>query len=132
MHGQRYAFKMSQLAEVMNPVKSWPIPLTPPCYTGAINFHGTIVAVMDLASFFGYVFTPGVEKIIVLDPNVASLGFLVERVERIVPAREVEFKDTDIYMASASLSLPEGDAILLDVDAIVSEAESRIIDSKLI
>lgn len=126
VHGQRHAVDLAYVAEVMNPVRSWPIPLAPPCYIGAINFHGAIVAVLDPAFFLGLAVTTHTEKIIVLDPSVAALGFAVERVIRIVPAEEVEFKKTDTYLASASLSLPDGDATLLDIDAIVREAESAI------
>jgi len=123
MHGRRYAFDLAQIAEVMDPAVCWPIPFVPPCYCGAINFHGAIVAVMDLAVFLGFDRCPGQGKIVVLDVNVASLGFLVESVERIVPEQEIEFsKAPDAPFASASLCLSEGDAMLLDIDAILLDA----------
>lgn len=123
-NGQQYAFDLAQVAEVMDPVISWPIPLAPPCYIGAINFHGAIVAVMDLADFMGLASCSELEKIIVLDLNVASLGFLVERVARIVSEQEIEIHEApDVRFAAASLSLPEGRATLLDIDAIIGEAE---------
>lgn len=126
MHGHRYAIDLAHVAEVMDPVMSWPIPLAPPCYIGAINFHGAIVAVMNLTVFLGHVASTELEKIIVLDSNVASLGFLVERVARIAPAEEVAFNETDAYLASASLALSDGNATLLDIEAIVREAEITI------
>jgi len=127
MHGARYALDQVYVAEVMDPAVFWPIPLAPPCYRGAISFHGAIVAIMDLAAFSGLAPCPELEKIIVLNVKTASLGFLVERVARIIPEREVEMhKAPDVRFASASLCLPEGNAILLDVDAIVREAEISI------
>jgi hypothetical protein len=55
---------------------------------------------------------------------VASLGFLIERVVRIVPEQEIELHEApDVRFASALLSLPEGDATLLDIFAIIKEAE---------
>lgn len=127
MNGERYAFDLAHIAEVMDPAMSWPIPFAPPCYSGAINFHGVIVAVMDLAVFLGFDRSPGLEKVVVLDVNVASLGFLVERVARIVPEHEVEIhKAPAVRFASASLRLPEGDATLLDIDALVVEAEISV------
>lgn len=124
MHGQRYAFDLIHVAEVMDPPMIWPIPLAPPCYSGAINFHGAIVAIMDLAVFFGFARCPKLEKIIVLDLNVASLGFLIERVARIVSEMEIEIHESpDVRFASALLCLPEGNATLLDIDAIIVETE---------
>jgi chemotaxis signal transduction protein len=48
--GQRFALDLAQVAEVVEQPATWPIPLAPSCYRGAMNFHGTIVAVMDLGS----------------------------------------------------------------------------------
>ena len=53
LQGSRYAFDLAQVAEVCEPLPTWPVPGAPPCYAGAMNFHGTIVAVMDLAAFLG-------------------------------------------------------------------------------
>lgn len=124
MYGQQYAFDLAHVAEVMDPVASWPIPFAPLCYRGAINFHGAVVAVMDLAVFMGFPRCSGPEKIVVLDGKTASLGFLVERVTRIVPELEIKIHNApDVRFASALLCLPEGDATLLDIDAIIREAE---------
>lgn len=122
--GQRYAFNLAQIAEVMDPATSWPIPLAPACYVGAINFHGSIVAVMDLAVFLDFKHCSRPEKIIVLDVSVASLGFLVERLARIVSEHDIEFhKAPSTRFASALLRLPEGDATLLDIAEIISKTE---------
>lgn len=127
MHGKRYAFDLEYVAEIMDPALSYPIPFAPSCYCGAINFHGAIVAVIDLAFFLGFAPCPELEKLVVLDVSFASLGVLVERVERIVTENEVEFLDPpDEFFASALLRLPEGDATLLDLDAIISESENSI------
>jgi len=124
MHERCYAFDLVHVAEVMDPAMSWPIPFAPPCCNDAINFHGAIVAVMDLAVFLGFASCAKIEKIIVLNANVASLGFFIERVVRIVPEQEIQFhKAPDVRFASALLSLPEGDATLLDIFAIIKEAE---------
>jgi purine-binding chemotaxis protein CheW len=127
MNGQRYAFDLKIVAEVMDPPMIWPIPFAPSYYSGAINFHGSIVAVMDLAVFLGFARCPGLEKIVVLDANVALLGFLVERVARIVPEQHIELHEApDVRFASASLCLPEGNATLLDINEIIREAETSM------
>ena len=45
LSGRQYAFDLAQVLEVVEQPAIWPIPLAPQCYHGAMNFHGTIVAV---------------------------------------------------------------------------------------
>jgi chemotaxis signal transduction protein len=92
-----------------------------------MNFHGSIVAVMDLAAFLGL---PGVrrpEKVVVLDPGVASLAFLVERVERIVPQGQagVGAAPNEAFAVSR-LDLHDGAATLLAAAAIAAAAAEAI------
>jgi len=123
-----FAFDLAQVAEVAEPRKTWPIPGAPDCYAGAINFHGSIVAVMDLAGFMDFHPRQLPEKLIVLSPEIASLAFLVDRILRIVPESQVE-KRTEAdgeRFAQGFLLLPEGRAALLDADAIADQATREI------
>ena len=85
LSGRHYAFDLAQVLEVVEQPAIWPIPLAPHCYHGAMNFHGTIVAVMDLAMFLGLPMGHGSDKLIVLDTRIAALAFSVEAVTRITP-----------------------------------------------
>jgi purine-binding chemotaxis protein CheW len=120
----RYALDLKQVAEVGDPPQMWPIPLAPPCYSGALNFQGDIVAVMNLALFLSL---PGCRqpgKIIVLHKEVASLAFLVDTIVRIVPAEEVSFSPApENGLAAAMLILTDGEATQLDLEALVHKAE---------
>lgn len=127
MAGSLFAFELAQVAEVSELQPVWPIPAAPPCYRGVINFHGGIVAVLDLAEFMGLPACPNPQKLIVLERSVASLAFLVERVVRIAAGDQLEIrKVTDEAFASALIALPEGEARLLDVVAIVTQAAEGI------
>jgi purine-binding chemotaxis protein CheW len=120
-----YALNLSQVAEVSDPPAFWPIPLAPPCYCGALNFHGDIVAVLDLALFLGLGNSVKPGKIIVLQREATSLAFLVDTIVRIAPEDEatiVPAADTDFV--SAMLSLSDCNALQLDLDAVVREAEA--------
>ena len=124
LQGSLYALDLAQVAEIGDPPVMYPIPLAPRCYSGALNFHGDIVAVMNLALFLGLdgSITPG--KIIVLQQEIASLAFLVDTVVRIASGREVSFGPaTSGCFAAATLCLTDGEAIQLDLDALVHEAE---------
>lgn len=110
------AFSLEQVAEVIEPPTVWPVPCAPRCYTGAMNFHGTIVAVIDLPCFLGQAGSVPGEKVIVLAPAVAALAFQVDRVVRITPAEFTPRQDaapSDPF-ATGSLSLAEGEVIVLD------------------
>ena len=123
---RRYALDLSEVAEVIEPPPTWPIPGAPPYYSGAMNFHGSIVAIMDLAAFLGLAALHGPEKVVVLHPGVGALAFLVERVERIVPADQVRLDNTASpppeRFSSGTLCLAEGAALLLDAVAITRAA----------
>lgn len=125
--GQRFAFDLAKMAEVEERPVTWPIPMAPRCYTGAMNFHGTIVAVMDLAVFLGLPGNPVSEKVIVLDTSIASLALLVEQVVRIAVVDQTDVHDCpDKNFVTAQLNLPDGEATLLDAAAIAERAGETI------
>lgn len=125
LQGSLYALDLKQVAEVDDPPQMWPIPLAPPCYCGALNFHGDIVAAMNLALFLGLPGSNQPEKIIVLDQELASLAFLVDTVVGIVSEGEVSIcKPPENVLAAALLKLPAGEAIQLDLLALVQAAEA--------
>lgn len=130
LQGRRYAFDLAQVAEVGEPLPTWPVPGAPPCYSGAMNFHGTIVAVMDLAAFLGLPGEHCLEKVVVLNTGIADLAFLVEQVERIVPADQVQcdnqVQQVDTGISSRTLTLANGVATLLDAGELAQEATERI------
>jgi len=126
MSGRRYAFDLAQVAEVEEPPVTWPIPGAPADYAGVMNFHGTIVAVMDLAAFLALPKGYGQGKVIVLDAGIASLAFLVEKVERIVPAEHIQFGEPiqGAYeqFAARELLLADGAVTLLDAEGLARAA----------
>jgi len=124
---RRFALDLAQVAEVEEQPVTWPIPMAPPCYPGAMNFHGTIVAVMDLARFLGLPGSHTTEKVIVLDTRIASLAFTAERVIRITAVEQTAVQEgTDEPFATARLILPDGEATLLDAAAIAERAAETI------
>lgn len=131
LRGRRYAFDLTQVAEVVEPPITWPIPKAPPCYSGAMNFHGSIVAVMELAAFLGISGSHKLEKAIVLAPDIASLALLVERVERTVPAGQVRFSDQvqggDERISSQTLLLADEPVVLIDAAELLRLAAEQIL-----
>jgi purine-binding chemotaxis protein CheW len=124
LQGSLYALDLKQVAEVGDPPQMWPIPLAPPCYSGALDFHGDIVAVMNLALFLGLPGGRQPGKIIVLHREISSLAFLVDTIVRIVSEEEVSFsKPSENGLTAAMLCLNDGEATQLDLETLVHEAE---------
>jgi len=124
LQGSLYALDLKQVAEVGDPPQMCPIPLAPSCYSGALNFHGDIIAVMNLALFLCLPGGRQPGKIIVLHREVASLAFLVDTIVGIVSEEEVSFsRATDNGFAAATVNLLDGEATQLDLEALVQEAE---------
>jgi chemotaxis signal transduction protein len=119
-----YALDLAEVAEVGDPPKLSPIPLAQRCYSGALNFHGDIVAVLNLPLFLGLADRGNHGKIIILRQEIASLAFLVDSVARIVSEDEVSFAaPPDSKFAAATMGMIDGQAIQLDLDSLVREAE---------
>lgn len=121
-----FALDLSQVAEVADTPQMWPIPLAPPCYSGALNFHGDIVAAMNLTLFLGLTGDNQPGKIIILGKDIASLAFLIDAVVRIVSEEDAFISTAPLpenVFAAATLGLPEGKATLLDLDSLVHKAE---------
>lgn len=121
-----FALDLSKIAEVSDTTQMWPIPLAPACYSGSLNFHGDIVAALDLTLFLGLAGSNPPGKIIILNQDVASLAFLIDAVVRIVSMEDTLISTEPLpgnVFAAGTLGLPEGNAILLDLDLLVLNAE---------
>jgi purine-binding chemotaxis protein CheW len=122
-----YALDLAQVAEVGDPPQTWPIPLAPACYKGALNFHGDIVSVLDLSFLLGLpeCSTPG--KIVVVHRDIGSIAFLVDRVVKIISATEISStRASENNLADVVFSLPDGEASKLDLEALVLFAANTI------
>jgi purine-binding chemotaxis protein CheW len=124
LQGSLYTLNLTQVAEVGDLPKLWPIPLAPDCYSGAMNFHGDIVAVLDLAAFLGLGDSIKPGKVIVLQRDVTSLAFLVDAIVRIATGDEVSIDPApDADYVAAMVTFSDCKALQLDLDEIVRGAE---------
>lgn len=123
LHTHYYAIELPLTLAVEDPPKLWTIPNSHPPCCGAMNFHNTIVAVFDLAATLGYPPASNPDKIIILDPKIAALAFLVERVMRISSHDTTDLGEPPaVACVKNILTIPEGEAYLLDIDALTAIA----------
>lgn len=125
--GALYALDLEQVAEVITPPQLSPLPLAPDCYSGVLNFHGEIIAVLDLSLFLGFAATVRPEKIVVLHSTAAALAFLVEAVLKVVSVTDTALHPSpDSRSGVSTINLPEGSATLLNLETVVTEAANRL------
>ncbi|MDD2898211.1 MAG: chemotaxis protein CheW [Desulfuromonadaceae bacterium] len=120
-----FALDLDHVAEVGDLPEVSPIPLAPSCYIGALSFHGNIVAVINLAELLGISTAVPAGKIIVLHQEHVSLAFIVDSVLRIVSESDTTIRPLpdNTSLVSAALSLPEGEASVLNPTTLAYEAE---------
>jgi chemotaxis signal transduction protein len=127
LRGERYALDLREVAEVMEPPPAYPIPNAPHHFAGIINFHGTLVAALDLATFLGAKPWGAGEKVLVLDRAVANLAFHVDMVETIISEEVVlEEREGGDAMTASLLVMADGEVKVLAVRNILEKLEATI------
>ena len=81
---ERYGLEIDAIQEVIEDSALYAVPLAEGALNGAINFHGQILAVIDLPDLLGFSGEQRDHRHIVLTPEFKSMVFSVSGVERIV------------------------------------------------
>jgi len=127
MRGSRYALDLQQIAEVLPPPEMFPVPWAPDCIRGAMNFHGNLVAVLDLAAFMNAGTMDANGNILVLDKRTANLALLVDGVENIVLADGVlEEDESRDPMVDKVLIMADGEIRLLAAGKLLESIEALL------
>ena len=83
-----YGLEISRIQEVISVPELHYIPLAPQGLLGALNFHGSVVPVLDLGLWLGFPVARRDPRVIVLAHESCRLALAVERIRRIVPWME--------------------------------------------
>lgn len=89
------ALEVAQIQEIVESPPLYYIPLAPAVIPGAINFHGSILPVIDLPAWLGIADSLRDKRIIVLAATLCNLAFTVTVVRRIVPLDTDELMPAD-------------------------------------
>jgi len=124
-----YGLEIEAIQEVVEDPTLFYIPGADASFLGAINFHGSIVPVVDLARVLDFPAAQRESRVIVTCSEIAALGLAVGRLDGIVSLDEAETLPCDADRCRAScigevLEL-EGRVInLLDMAAMLSRLEA--------
>jgi purine-binding chemotaxis protein CheW len=80
-----YGLEVGKIQEVVESPVMYYIPRASEHLLGAINFHGTILPVLDLTAYLGLGREKRDHRVIVLASDLCSMALAVTAVERIVP-----------------------------------------------
>lgn len=124
-----FGLRIDYIQEIVESPALHYIPRAPQHYCGAINFHGNVVPVIDLAGLIGYETTARDERVVVLPLQVATLGLAFTSVGRIVSLdpegmQPVQPDATSKQLIHGVLTSPEGMVNLLDVPQLLSNLDN--------
>jgi len=129
LRGAQYALDLQDVAEVVEPPPTFPIPCAPGHLVGIMNFHGNLTSVLDLANFqnMGNLTPEG--KVLVLDSRLANLALWVDSVISIVSAESLRRESAVDDEMTAELLYNGTDKIrLLALDNLIQKLEATIND----
>ncbi len=127
VQGNRYALDIQEVAEVLDPPATFPVPWAPGCFKGAMNYHGSLVSVLDLAAFMNSGTAPPFGSILVLDKRIANLALWVDGVENIVPGEVIlEEDESNNPLVAMVLVTAEGEVGKLAIDKLLERIEETM------
>ncbi|MHC1697106.1 MAG: chemotaxis protein CheW [Geobacteraceae bacterium] len=128
LRGDRFAMNVSDLAEVMETPPTFPIPKAPKTFLGVMNFHGTPMPVLDLASFLHGDPAESSGRILVLDHRIGTLALRIDTVERIISdirGLQIQQQEEGSYTRQSIMFNAEK-IPLLAIDMLMTELEDEI------
>lgn len=130
LQGERYALRLEEVAEVMEPPLLYPVPRAPRYFAGIMNFHGKLVSVVDLADFLMAKSRHPQGQLLVLDTRVANLALWVDSVESVRPADVVhDERGSDEELLEKVLIMTGREVKLLSVKKLLGKLEEILIET---
>jgi purine-binding chemotaxis protein CheW len=127
MQGNRYALDLRDIAEVLDPPETYPAPWAPRAIKGAMNFHGSLVSVLDLAEFMNLGAAGSGGVVLVIDKRVANIALMADNVENIIPSDTIlETENSDDPIIDKVLLMPDGEIRLLAIAKVLEDIESSL------
>jgi purine-binding chemotaxis protein CheW len=125
---ERCALEVAHIQEIVESPPFYYIPLAPAVFPGAINFHGSILPVVDLGACLGGTGNPRDGRIIVLAAALCTLALAVTAIQRIVALDPDDLLPARITgplaeFSRAAFSLDDEMINLLDAARLVASLE---------
>jgi purine-binding chemotaxis protein CheW len=126
LQSEQLGIDLLQVAEVLDPCPLHPIPRVPDYFSGVIQVHGLLTAVLDLRRYLGAENPAPGGQLLLVAPDIARLALWVDNADRIVvPAGIASGASADLFPRVARLSSGE-DVRLLDVPLLVDRVSMAL------
>lgn len=127
VQGDRYAVDLQDVAEVLDPPETFPVPWAAAAIKGAINFHGNLVTVLDLAGFMNIGSIDRKGNILVLDRRIANLALWVDGIENIVLTDGVlEEDESSNPLVRSLIIMADGEIRMLAIEKLLVSIEETL------
>lgn len=124
-----YGLEIDAIQEIVEEPAQHYVPRAGDVLTGAINFHGQILAVIDLPTLLGFTGADRDHRQVVLTPEFKSLALTVSSIQRIVKLDLTALQSPpENTQSSAIRGVTDFDDMvvnLLDTDEVINQLESR-------
>ncbi|HEX9023824.1 MAG TPA: chemotaxis protein CheW [Geobacteraceae bacterium] len=122
--GSKYALYLRHVAEVVELPRIFPMPHAPLYFHGIMNFHGSLVSLLDLGHFLVNAPRNPQGKVLVLDTAIANLALWVDGVENVGSADVIlEECESDENLVEKVLVMADGEVRLLSVERLLDQLE---------
>lgn len=124
LSGACLAIDLASVTEVTELPETWHIPLAPVFFKGVMNSHGSLIPVLDLASWMRSGIGEPRGKILILDRRLADLALWVDEVERVIPLSDAVLVGEGEGDVAAVLEIEGAEVHLLSAESMVRKLES--------
>lgn len=122
-----YGLEITLIQEVVPAPELHYIPLAPRGMLGALNFHGSVVPVLDLGFWLGFAEARRDPRVIVLAHASCRLALAVERIRKIVPWQKedvIASEGRELAARVRGVLEIKGEIVnLLDVEGVTASLE---------
>lgn len=124
-----YGLEINAIQEIIEDPSLYYVPRATGVLTGAVNFHGQILAVVDLPALLGFTDTRRDHRRVVLTPEFQSLVLTVSSVQRIVKLDLATLHPPPESSGHSAIrgvaDLDEVMVNLLDTDAVINQLSNQ-------
>jgi len=125
---ETYGLEIDAIQEIIEDPSLHYVPRAEGVLTGAINFHGQVLAVIDLPKLLGFSEEDRDHRQVVLTPEFKSLVLTVNSIQKIVKldltALQPPPEDTKVSAIRGVADLDETMINLLDTEEVINKLEN--------
>ena len=138
LSSSRFAFRASDVREIIRAVAIASLPAAGSVVEGAINVRGQVIPVLDLRARFGLAAAPlAIEQhLVIVMAEGRDVAFRVDEAEELIEVADTDIAEPRTLTPTARhvagvAALPDGAVVIADLSTFLSRWESEALDAAL-